>query len=711
MPDSTSRKPNHLITETSPYLLQHAYNPVDWYGWGGEALQKAREENKPIFLSIGYAACHWCHVMEAESFENEEIASLLNECFVCIKVDREVRPDVDDVYMTAVQAMTGKGGWPLSVFLTPECRPFYGGTYFPPSDHGQIKGFKSLCRTIASIWVEQNELIRKQSEEFQAVLQTDLDESSTFGSHGVPEILSGAVESLKRLFDQRHGGFSPAPKFPQTTVLEFLMICFHRSHDGALQVMVEKTLDAMVAGGMYDHLGGGFFRYSTDEAWLVPHFEKMLYDNALLLESYSKAALLFGRQQYRQCIRETADFVLRDMQDTASNGFYSSIDADAGGKEGVFYLWSCDEIIAILGRDDGVFFAQSYGVKEEGNFTPHLSVHRGLNSLHRTTSAPREISTVRDQNQLQKTVTEDKKADTEERLKQLRNRLLKQRWMSEKPALDDKIITSWNCLTISALTYAYRILKEKKYLDAAVSAMDFITESMMEQDTLLRIYCKGHKYQSGFLDDYCFFARACLDLFQVTFDTAYLKKGYAVMHTIIERFSSPDGAAYCYSSADQQTPFLRTKPLFDSSIPSENGVMAVLLEQFSILFDNQTFHDRAFSIVTNTIAGDALTAEPRGRAQLLAALDFLHNGGVQIVIAGEPTDERTQRFVEIAYSNFQPHACIAMVGDHDHETEPLAFFNGKKIVPGSPTAYLCSNRTCQPPIRDAETLHGRLMCR
>ncbi|HHT9123488.1 MAG TPA: thioredoxin domain-containing protein, partial [Candidatus Wunengus sp. YC63] len=496
-------KPNHLINEKSPYLLQHAYNPVDWYPWGEEAFQKAARENKPIFLSIGYSTCHWCHVMEYESFEDEEVAKILNENFVSIKVDREERPDIDNIYMTVCQAMTGSGGWPLNLFLTPERKPFYAGTYFPKTERYGNPGFIAILKQISNLWKTNKESVLTSSEQVVKVLQTVSEPSTT--ETLTSDTLKHAYEQMTGNYDNIYGGFGTSPKFPTPHNYTFLLRWWKRSNDPTALEIVEKTLDRMGRGGIYDQLGGGFHRYSTDEYWLVPHFEKMLYDQALLAMAYIEAYQATGKEFYADIVKDIFTYILRDMT-SPEGGFYSAEDADSEGVEGKCYVWTPDEIIKILGEKDGKIFCDFYDVSKEGNFEEKniLHVDKEINAFARLEGIKLE--------------------DLREMLSKARAKLFTVREKRIRPHKDDKILTSWNGLMIAALAKGAQALNEPKYAQAAMRAADFISNTLRLKDgSLLKRYRLGEAAIPGHLDDYAYFVWGLIDLYEATFEVKYLK--------------------------------------------------------------------------------------------------------------------------------------------------------------------------------------------
>ena len=626
---------NRLAGETSPYLLQHAHNPVDWYPWGEAAFAKARKEHKPIFLSIGYSACHWCHVMERESFESREVAAILNTEFVSIKVDREERPDVDRIYMTAVQMMTGSGGLPLSVFLTPDLKPFFGGTYFPPEDRFGRPGFKSLLTQITGLWRDQRAEITKRAAHAAEAISLHLDGmpagTAAVALETAPDAvadnararISDAVEALVYSYDQKWGGFGSQPKFPPSGTLGLLMRRYVRRGDEKLLRMVTHTLDRMAYGGMYDQIGGGFHRYSVDRKWLVPHFEKMLYDNALLAKHYLEAYQLTKRPLYRRIATETLDYVIREMTDS-SGGFHSSEDADSEGEEGKFYVWSAPEIKKALGND-AALFSRYYGVTAHGNFEGRniLSVRDGLESFARAEKTPA--------NSLEKQLTA------------LRKKLLGVRAKRVRPGKDDKVLSAWNGLMISSLAKGYQVLGEKRFLKAAQAAAGFMASTMMDDEShLFRTYRRGKARIPGYLDDYANMANAFLDLYEASLDPRWLTAADGLAARMIELFWDEKGHGFYFASARHKNLLARAKPYTDGSTPSGNSTAVLALLRLAGLRNRQDYRLKA--VQTVQAAMRAVGKYPRAYPFMLYAADILAEpetfGGCQIrdgrVVCEEP---------------------------------------------------------------------------
>jgi uncharacterized protein len=677
--------PNRLIAEKSPYLLQHAHNPVDWYAWGEEAFEKARAEDKPIFLSVGYSTCHWCHVMEHESFENDQIAAILNRSFVPVKVDREERPDVDRIYMTYVQAATGSGGWPMSVFLTPGLKPFFGGTYFPPDNRYGRPGFGVLLERIADAWKTDHDRILQTSGEAVAQLARYNELSS--GASGIPDasILDSTFQYFRRTFDSEHGGFGDAPKFPRPVVFNFLLRYYVRSHRPEALDMTLETLRAMAAGGMHDQLGGGFHRYSVDERWLVPHFEKMLYDQAQLVVSYLEAFQITHDPLYAGIARSTLDYVLRDMTHP-EGGFYSAEDADsvidpANPKvkgEGAFYIWSAQELRELLGDQLYRAFAAHYGVEENGNVLndPH-GEFTGKNILH---------------------VKDAASAPDFERAKAI---LLAARDRRIRPHLDDKILTAWNALMISAFAKAAQILDEPRYLNAAQRATAFILSRMRDPaaGTLLRRYRDGEAAIAGFLDDYAFFIAALLDLYEADFDPDHIETALALASKMRARFEDPDAGGFFSTAQGDSSLVLRMKDDYDGAEPSGNSMALLDLIRLAHLTDRQDLREAAER--TLQALGPKVSNQPVATPQLLAALEYWNAPRREVVIAGPRAG--AQPFLRALHDHFLPHTIVLLIDSDAVRDKVASFFPaaaGLREVNNQATAYVCEDYACRLPTSD-----------
>ena len=679
--------PNRLIDETSPYLLQHAHNPVDWYPWGPEALERARAEDKPILLSIGYAACHWCHVMAHESFEDAETAALMNQHFVCVKVDREERPDLDGIYMDAVQAMTGHGGWPMTVFLTPQGGPFYAGTYYPKVDRPGMPGFRRVLAAVADAWANRRDDVRRQGAQVVEVIAA---QSGALGSGGDgqqlgEETLRQAFEGLRGAFDDSWGGFGQAPKFPQPMTLEFLLRCHLRGFQGALE-MARLTLDRMAAGGILDQLGGGFHRYSTDGRWLVPHFEKMLYDNALLVRLYSHAWQLTGDARYRHTAARTADYLLRELRH-AGGGFFSSQDADSEGVEGRFFVWSWDELVGIASEP----VARFLGATPEGNWedtnvlwTPHPA----------------------------QAVAEAAGLSVEELERQVaaaRPRLLAAREARVHPATDDKVLAAWNGLAISALAEAGRSFGEPRYLDAAVAAADFVLGALRDdRGRLLRSWREGRKGGPGYLDDHACMAEACLTLYETTFELRWLREARRLTEAMVELFADPDGDGFYQTGQDAEQLVVRPREVFDNAVPAGSSVAADVLQRLGRLTGAEDW-ERAGLGALRPVLG-VLGRAPTGFGHALGAADFALARVREVAIVGQPGAEDTEALLARVWGVYQPNRVLAAAAPDDRDAQrEIPLLADRPAVDGRATAYVCEHFVCQRPVTEPEELTAQLV--
>ena len=599
---------NRLIHEKSPYLLQHARNPVDWYPWGTEAFTQAKEENKPIFLSVGYSTCHWCHVMERESFEKEDTAELLNKYYISIKVDREERPDIDEIYMNATQLIAGRGGWPNSVWLISDGRPWYAGTYFPPQDTTGRPGFRTILTKLAQFWQSRPEEVEAQANKLMEAMEK-IASGQHVESTGRPtrELAGKALDQLRTSFDEDHGGFGAAPKFPPHGSFNLIFYEYDRSGDASLLEMATRTLDAMAWGGIRDHVGGGFHRYSTDAEWLLPHFEKMLYDNAQLSRAYVNAYLATQNIEYRDIACETYDWVLREMSHK-DGAFYSALDADSEGVEGKFYLWTPDEIIEILGEREGKLFCRVYNIEPEGNFRDEAILDlNGTNIPHMKNSL--------------KEIAESEGIPVEElrsRLSEARQNLLELRVKRIWPHLDDKVLTSWNGLMIGSLAYGGRHLNKKRYTAVAEKAADFILTSMRIDGRLLRTFREGEAKLNAYLDDYAFLADGLLDLYEATGNDRWLEETKALTQVLTHHYWDETGGGFFFTSNDHEELLTRSKDPFDKAIPSGNGIAARVLVRLGLLTGEQSYLDRA-EATFDAFAG-LMAQAPHGTENLILAL-------------------------------------------------------------------------------------------
>ena len=678
-------KPNRLINEKSPYLLQHAYNPVDWYPWGKEAFEAANRMNTPIFLSIGYSTCHWCHVMERESFENKEIANLLNSKFVCVKVDREERPDIDNVYMDAVVAMTGSGGWPLSLFLTPDGKPFYGSTYFPPEDVYGRPGFRRVLIEVSTLWNQRKQDALQQSEHLTKLIQQKL---------GTPEpgtltedTLQDAYLNLATTFDDEHGGFGTAPKFPTPHNLSFLLRYADRTGEQRASDIVILTLNAMAWGGIHDHLGNGFHRYSTDREWLVPHFEKMLYDQALLARAYLEAYQVTKGNRHAETARGIFDYVLRDLRDK-SGGFYSAEDADSEGFEGKFYLWTAQEIKDILGDKTGSIVARYYDVREGGNFIPHGGhFEPGKNILRIRMS-------------LEKFASREGLNPTELAgiIEDGRMKLFESRERRTRPHRDDKVLTDWNGLMISALSLGAQVLDDSRYGQAARESADFIIRKMQHDGRLMRRYRDGETAIPGYLTDYAFFGQGLLDLYAATFEERWLEEAQRMVLDMVELFWDNEAGGFFFSGKGNEQLVTQTKDVYDGAIPSGNSVAALLLSKLGHTTGSNQLQEYAQRCFTSFAA--TVNQQPHAHTQFLMAYDFDLGPRSEIVIAGDRNSQSTNDLVNVARAKFLPRSLILHhpPDDSGKAIEKLVpFLVDQKPLDGKSTAYVCQNYTCNLP--------------
>jgi len=658
--------PNRLAQETSPYLLQHRDNPVDWYPWGEEALGRARAEDRPILLSVGYSACHWCHVMERESFEDPETAAYMNAHFVNVKVDREERPDVDAIYMEAVQSMTGHGGWPMTVFLDPEGVPFYGGTYFPPDEGRGMPSFRMVMEAIVDAWERQREEIREKAPGTRARLGA-IGELEPKDDLPAAADLAAAIARLLGDADRRHGGFGGAPKFPPASALELLL-----SRGGAEErAVAEETLDAMLAGGIYDQVGGGFARYSVDAVWLVPHFEKMLYDNALLAPAYLHGWQLLGHERYRRVCEETLDWMLREMRGP-EGGFYSALDADSEGEEGRFYVWTPEQIRAVLDPSAADAVIAFYGVSEGGNF-------EGANIL-RLAGGPA--------------------AEPPPGLDAARKTLYEARAKRVWPGLDDKRLTSWNALAISALAEAGAVLARPDYLEAAASCASFVLDSMRDPEgRLLRSYKDGDARLNGYLEDHAFLLEALLTLYEASFEPSWFESARALAETMLERFGDEQRGGFFSTSSDHEQLIARRKEIGDHPIPGGNSAAALGLLRLAALSGEGRYEAAALGVLR--LFAEPALRHPHSFGHLLRALDFQLAPTREVALVGEELEPLSA----VVRAGFRPHLVLAG-GPEGSEQPPL--LAGRTSVDGAAAAYVCENFACQLPVTEPSELANQL---
>ena len=673
--------PNRLIDETSPYLLQHAHNPVDWHPWGPEALDKARTLDRPIFLSIGYSACHWCHVMERESFEDPDTAALMNEHFVSIKVDREERPDLDDVYMAAVQAMTGSGGWPMSVFLTPDLRPFFGGTYFPPEDRHGMASFPRVLTSVSDAYRSRRAEVDQQAGMLASHLQSTL--SVQAGDRDLERHqLEAAASRIGGSFDLAHGGFGGAPKFPPAMTLEFLLRTWRRTGDDTLLTMVTRTLDAMADGGINDQLAGGFARYSTDAQWLVPHFEKMLYDNALLAHAYLEGYRATGMNRYADVARTTLDFMLFELL-TADGGFASALDADSEGVEGRFYVWSYEEFMSVLtdadlDDDDRRLLAAYWGVIAEGNWEE-------TNVLHRAgrTDAPEEL------------------------VERGRSALLRARSGRVRPARDDKQLAAWNGLALRALGHAALVLKDPRYAEGCRTLMAFVEAQLVRDgDRLWRTARDGRAHTPAFCEDYLALADGLLSAHAALGEAAPLMLARRLVETAMLDFWDADAGTFVDTSAEHDRTVAQPRGLVDNATPSANSIGADVLQRLALLTGDETMARGAQSILR--AVAPALERQPSAFGRMLCAADRSLGEQIDVVVADEPGSDDARALREAAAAPFVPDLVLAGVAEGDpHAAWPL--FVGKVAAGRRPTAYACRGYACDQPTVDPARLADQVV--
>ena len=678
---------NGLENETSPYLLQHAHNPVDWHPWSDQTLALARQQNKPILLSIGYSACHWCHVMERESFENEEIASLMNENFVNIKVDREERPDLDQIYMTAVQMMTGQGGWPMTMFLTPEGVPYYGGTYFPPEDRHGMPGFPRVLAGAADAYRMRPDDVTKTAvsllSELRRVDLTKGDDQS-FSHENLDEAQSG----IARSYDSRYGGFGNAPKFPPAMNLEFLLRQNQRTSDVKALEMVEHTCRMMAEGGMYDQLGGGFHRYSTDARWLAPHFEKMLYDNALLSRLYLHVYQQTKDDFYRRIAEETLDYVAREMRD-GDGGFYSSQDADSEGHEGKFFVWRPDEIESILGSEDATLIESYFDVSVGGNF-------EGTSILHIDASvedaAKKAGATTR---QLTETIARGRKI------------LFDAREQRVKPDRDEKVLTAWNGLMLSSFAEAAAILDRPDYLSIARSNASFILRNLLRDGFLLRTYRNGRAKLNAYLEDYAFYADGLVTLYQVSGELTWLESAISLVDRMIDEFWDQENGGFFYTGKSHETLIVRTKGYFDNATPSGNSVAAEVLLHLATLTGNESYQRTAMSLLR--VMSNSIRRYPSGFGRALSAIDCLLSTPKEICIVGEASDPNTAALLHEVWQRYLPNKVVALTSVVDEQAaETVPLLSNRTMIKDQATAYVCEHYTCKTPVTSPDELASQL---
>ncbi len=690
LPKDGGAEYNRLIFSKSPYLLQHAKNPVDWYEWGAEAFEKAKKEDKPIFLSIGYSSCHWCHVMEEESFGDEDVAKVLNENFVAIKVDREERPDIDNIYMAVCQAMTGSGGWPLTIIMTHEKKPFFAGTYFPKESNYGRPGIIDLANQITEVWKNEREKINQTTANIVDAIER-MAENEIRGDVDLLDVLEGAPAQFVHSYDSAYGGFTAAPKFPMAQNLIFLTRWWKRTGDGSALKMMESTLEKMHRGGLYDHLGYGFHRYSVDKVWLVPHFEKMLYDQAMMTLAYSEAYGATKKPIYSDVAKKTITYVLRDMT-APEGGFYSAEDADSEGEEGTFYIWNKKEITDALGEENGKIFNLYYGVTESGNFESRniLNIQMSFEELAEVTG--REVNKV-------KFIIEDS-----------RRTLFELREKRVHPYKDDKILTDWNGLMIAALARSSVLLNEPEFALYAQNAADFIIDKMkMSKGRLLHRYRDGSSAVRAYLDDYAFFVWGLIELYEATYEAKYLAEAISLTNDMMELFKDEKGGGLFFTGIDNEELLTRPKDFHDGAIPSGNAVAAYNLYRLSLFTMDHDLEAKADEIMKGF--SGAFDGPAQGYGMALNAIEFKTGNNKEVVIAGILGDSSTDKMLE-AIKNIYIPAKIFIFHDESEKGKEIEgvvpFVEGQRMLDGRATAYVCENFTCNQPVNDVDDFINNL---
>lgn len=673
--DKHSSKANRLASSTSPYLLQHAYNPVDWYPWSNEALEKAKKEDKPILVSIGYSSCHWCHVMERESFENDSIATIMNDHFVCIKVDREERPDVDQVYMDAVQAMGLNGGWPLNVFLTPDQKPFYGGTYFPPARWAQ------LLQNITKAFTEKRADIEKSANDLTNALSTSEvikygleDTDSPFTLDSVPKMF----RNISDRFDQENGGLNRAPKFPMPSIWKFLLRYYHYTDDKEALKHLTLTLDQIAMGGIFDQIGGGWARYSTDSEWLAPHFEKMLYDNGQLTSLYSEAYTVTGKKLYKDVVYKTVEWLEREMLDP-SGGFYAALDADSEGEEGKFYVWQAREIDELLGETSSLIKAY-YDISDSGNWE-HKNILR---------------QTIPDEEFLKKhKITPE---DLEKSLRHATGKLMAARAERVRPGMDDKVLSGWNGIMLRGLIDAYQAFDEEKFLTLARNNAEFLVNEMMDGDQLYRSYKNGEASIQAYLEDYAFVIDGLTALYQVTFEEKWISRARSLTEFVITHFYDESEGLFFYTANHSEKLIARKKEVFDNVIPASNSQMALNLYQLGVIYDDEDFKEKARQMASK-ITG-LLSGETGYLTNWAILYGYFATPTAEIAIVGPEAQQVQQDFVK----KYLPNKVVMGA----EEASDLPLMKGKHALNGKTTIYVCYNKTCKLPVTSVEEAYKQL---
>jgi uncharacterized protein len=682
------RKPNRLINEQSPYLRQHAYNPVDWYPWSEEALARAKAENKPIMLSIGYSACHWCHVMERESFEDDAIARLINDNFIPIKVDREERPDLDQIYMDAVQLISGRGGWPLTMFLAPDGRPFFGGTYYPPADRGRMPGLPRVLLAVAKAYKEGAKEVTHNLDKLTEALGAMGTYQAADGDLK-PDLPAAAARGLAQHYDSVNGGIGGAPKFPNTFVFALFLRVFASDGDESMAEAVRHTLKKMARGGIYDQIGGGFHRYSVDERWLVPHFEKMLYDNALLVPLYLDAGRALNEPEFMDVARDILEYVTREMT-SAEGGFYSSQDADSEGVEGKFFLWTPEEVEEVVDAELSEIAERYFDITVEGNF-------EDANILHRTIE-PADAARMFKK-------SEDEIASA---LRTIREKLFAAREKRIKPGRDDKVLTAWNAMMISAFAAGARALHEPRYLATATRVLDFIMTKMWDGHALKRSYKDGAARFNAYLEDYALLTSAMLDVYEASLDRKYVEQARTLADIMLARFLDREKGGFFFTSDDHEQLITRSKAVFDGSTPSGNSAAVMALLRLYGYTGDERY--RAEAARTLRLLRELIEKQPFGFSHMLEAVDLYQHGPVEVVLVGERSDPELAQWLERLALLYVPNLALFVADPKDGAADfvPEAV-RGKSQLDGKVTAYICREHVCTAPMTSYKALETELI--
>ena len=676
------RRTNRLIREKSPYLLQHAYNPVDWYPWSEEAFEKAKAQDKPVFVSIGYSSCHWCHVMEKESFDDEEVAKLMNQAFICIKVDREERPDLDGAYMAVCQVMGRSCGWPLNIIMTPDKNPFFAASYIPKNGRYGLVGMVDLIPQVEEIWKTRREELETTGRDIKHSIEV-MEERTAKGELG-KDVLDDAYEKFVLSFDAQNGGFGRAPKFPTPHNLLFLLRYWNRTKEKMALTMVEQTLRAMRLGGIFDQVGFGFHRYSTDAEWLVPHFEKMLYDQALLSLAYTEAFQATGAGKFKVTAKEVLEYVLRDLA-SPEGGFYAAEDADSEGEEGKFYLWTEEDARKTLSPEDADLAVRIFGVESGGNYADSVQKRNGENILH--LARPLEQVASESQLNLNELVL---------RLGRIQNLLFEARKKRVHPAKDDKILVDWNGLMIAALARASQVFSEPQYLHAAVKASNFILEKMNDESrTLYHRYAKGEKAIDGFLDDYAFLVWGLVEIYEACFEDKYLKKAVELTNTMIARFWDEKDGGFYFTAKGTDNAVPRRKEAYDGALPSGNSVALLNLLRLARLTGDATYEDRA-SCIMKVFSEDVKRA-PAAHTFMLVGVDFAVGPTYSVILVGEPHEDSMRIMLRALKAAYLPKMVVSL-------RQPSEAGLGYEKIEGKATAYVCRDQTCMPPTNETEKM-------